>query len=425
MIPIRTKEKLIGILILGNKVSEQPYYPEEQEMLMLFCHRISSSLENAQLYAQAEQRARIDELTGLGNRRYLEERIQTEISNHARYGGHFSLIILDVDSLKTINDSYGHLAGDKLLCRVSNIVKNAIRASDGAFRFGGDEFALLLPQTSPQDAFEVAERVRSRLTTEARVASFPITASFGLASWPGDGAQRDEIVAAADMALYYAKRSGGNQTHAISEILPSLTRSGTEDEVEQNKGAFSIIMALAAAVDAKDHYPHDHSHKVQDYAVLLARSLDLDVADVARISTCALLHDIGKISTSDRVLNKSDKLDTEEWEIVKRHPQLGADIVSHVPQLASCLPGILHHHENYDGSGYPAGLKGEAIPLDARIIALVDALVAMTSNRPYREALPLTQALEEIKRGGGTQFDPRLVEVFFSIINSGSNTSAP
>jgi putative nucleotidyltransferase with HDIG domain len=167
-------------------------------------------------------------------------------------------------------------------------------------------------------------------------------------------------------------------------------------------------------VDAKDHYAYKHSQNVRELTVALAKSLGLPSVDITRLGTCALLHDIGKIGISDEILNKAGELNTEEWEAIKSHPQLGADIISHVPQLASCLAGILYHHERYDGSGYPAGLKGEAIPLDARILGVVDAFAAMTSARPYRPAFSYEEAVGELKRGAGKQFDPHLVKAFTS-----------
>ena len=412
-LPLLVSDKAIGGLSIASR-RPNAYSQSQIQLLSQLASRIAMPIENARLYAQAEQMARIDQLTGLWNRRHLEERIQIEIGRHSRYGGTFSLIILDLDSFKSFNDSYGHLAGDKLLRQLGSIMRNAIRAADEAFRYGGDEFAILLAQTDIKDAHEVAERVRSQVASEIKVGHTSVTASLGLASWPADGIRINDIITAADMALYYAKQSGGNQIHAVSEILPPLAEPATKLEIQQDKGALSIIYALAAAVDAKDHYAYNHSQKVREYAVVLAKSLDLEPADIARLSTCALLHDIGKIGISDEILNKTSELDTEEWEVIKSHSQLGADIISHVPQLASCLPGISHHHEHYDGSGYPSGLKGEAIPLDARILGVVDAFAAMTSDRPYRNALSYEEALAELQRGAGTQFDPNLVEVFLS-----------
>jgi diguanylate cyclase (GGDEF)-like protein len=410
-LPLVVNEKAIGTLSLGSR-HPNAYAPSQVQLLSQLASRIATPIENARLYAEAEQRARIDQLTNLWNRRHLEERIQVEIGRHSRYGGTFSLIILDLDFFKAFNDSYGHLAGDKLLKQLGAVMRDAIRGTDEAFRYGGDEFAILMPQTTLRDAYEVAERVRDRITSEIKVEDVSVTASFGLASWPVDGVRINEVIAAADIALYYAKQSGGNQSHAISEILIPSPKPPTKLEVEQDRSAFNLICALAAAVDAKDHYAYKHSQKVREYAVALAKSLELAPADIARLSTVALLHDIGKIGISDEILNKAAKLTGEEWEIIKSHPQLGADIVSNVPELASCLAGILYHHEHYDGSGYPAGLKGEAIPLDARILGIVDAFAAMTSVRPYRAALSTEDAVEELKRAAGKQFDPNLVKVF-------------
>jgi diguanylate cyclase (GGDEF)-like protein/putative nucleotidyltransferase with HDIG domain len=410
-LPLLVNDKAIGSLSLGSR-HPNAYGQSQVQLLSQLTSRIAMPIENARLYAEAEQRARIDQLTGLWNRRHLEERIQVEIGRHSRYGGTFSLIILDLDFFKAFNDSYGHLAGDKLLKQLGDIMKDAIRGTDEAFRYGGDEFAILLPQTPLRDAYEVAERVRDRITSEIKVEDVSVTASFGLASWPVDGVRINEVIAAADIALYYAKQSGGNQSHAISEILIPSPKQPAKLEVEQDRSAFNLICALAAAVDAKDHYAYKHSQKVREYAVALAKSLELAPSDVARLSTAALLHDIGKIGISDEILNKAGKLTDEEWEVIRSHPQLGADIVSNVPELASCLAGILYHHEHYDGSGYPAGLKGEAIPLDARILGIVDAFAAMTSARPYRAAFSCEEAVDELRRGAGKQFDPKLVKVF-------------
>ena len=414
-LPLMAGTEAIGGMCIASR-NPNAYSQSQVQLLSQLASRIAMSIENARLYDQAEQRARVDELTGLWNRRHLMERIQVEIGRHSRYGGAFSVIILDLDSFKAFNDTYGHIEGDRLLKQLGVVLKAAVRDADEAFRYGGDEFAILLPQTSIKDAHEVAERVRHRINSEVKTGSVAMTASLGLASWPVDGIAINEVISAADKALYYAKQRGGNQSQAVLEVLPPLSEPTTKFELQQDKGAFSIIHALAAAVDAKDHYAHDHSQRVKDYAVALSKAIDLEPADIARLSVCALLHDIGKLGISDEILNKASKLNAEEWEIIKAHPQMGADIVSHIPQLAACMPGILYHHENYDGSGYLLGLKGNAIPLDARILRVVDAFAAMTSARPYRDAHSQEEALEELKKGAGKQFDQSLVETFLSII---------
>ncbi|MBA7663311.1 hypothetical protein ES703_71350 [subsurface metagenome] len=340
--------------------------------------------------------------------------IASEIGRHSRYGGIFSLIILDLDSFKIYNDNYGHLAGDKLLKQIGSIMKSAIRNADQAFRYGGDEFAILLPQTAIDEANQVAERVRKYIALKAKAGNVPVTASLGIASWPAEGITANGIIAAADAALYHAKRSGGNQIHCASGMLLPLDEVPASTTSQGDDGALSTIYSLATTVDMRNHHSSQHSKKVSEYALALARALNLKQADLNRLEICALLHDIGKISISDEILHKPGKLTDKEWEIVKEHPRLSATIANRVRKLVPCVPGILYHHEGYDGGGYPEGLKGEDIPLDARILAIADAFVAMTSYRPYAAVLSEEQAQEEIRRGAGTQFDPHLVEVFLT-----------
>ena len=416
-LPLIAKGKAIGSLIVASR---QPNAYSQRQIMLLeqLASQIAMPVETSRLYAEAEEKAHVDELTGLLNRRSLDELINSEINRHSRYGGVFSIIILDLDSFKAFNDNYGHLAGDKLLKQIGDIMKNAIRNADQAFRFGGDEFAILLPETNIKAAYEVAERVCRRIASVVKADHVPVTASLGLASWPVDGMELNEVIAAADTALYQAKRSGGNQSCCASRTLLPLDDMMVSSGDIQDSEALNTVYALAATVDAKDHYTYRHSKKVREYVAILAEALSLEPQEVSKLETCALLHDIGKIGISDEILNKRDKLTAEEWEAIKVHPQVGANIASRARQLVPCLAEILYHHERYDGSGYPKGLEGEDIPLGARILAIADVFAAMTSERPYSDALPLEQALEEIKRGAGTQFDPKMVEVFLRIVKT-------
>ena len=412
-LPLLVKSEVIGSLII---VSRRPnaYSPEQVDLLERLAFQIAMPVENSRLYAKAEQRARVDEITGLFNRRHFDESFKQEIDRHSRYSGALSLVLLDLDYFKAYNDSEGHLAGDKALAQVGLLIEESVRSADRAFRYGGDEFAILLPQSQAADALVVAERVRGRIANEMGSKKTGITASLGLASWPNDGVAPDELVNAADRALYYAKRTGGNRTCVVSRMLPSFTEiamSGPGSEKE----ALSTIYALAATIEARDPYTYGHSRKVSYYAVTIAEALGLPSEQVAIVSTAALLHDIGKIGIADEVLNKAGELDEQEWGLVKSHPRLSATIIGHVPSLTPCLPAILHHQERWDGTGYPSGLKGAAIPLEARILAVADAFDAMTSPRPYRGPLSYKEALEELKRCSGSQFDPKLVEIFLPL----------
>ncbi|MDD5037871.1 MAG: diguanylate cyclase [Dehalococcoidales bacterium] len=422
-LPLIAKDKVIGSLIVSS-THPNAYSQRHLVLLEQLASQIAMPVENTRLYAKVEEQARVDALTGLLNRRALDEIITMEISRHSRYGGVLSVIVLDLDDFKSFNDNHGHLAGDKLLRRVGDTIKNTIRAADQAFRYGGDEFAILLPQTNFEAAYEVAERLRELIAAIEEAGETPVTASLGLAGWPIDGIGPNEIIAVADAALYQSKRAGGNQSHhALDSALLSVDKTLDSDSIKDT-GALSTIYALSSSVDIRGYHDGTHAKKVSEYAIALAEALKLKPAETNTLETCALLHDIGKISISDKILSKRGKLTSEEWEAVKAHPQIGAKIVGHISQLAHCIPGILHHHEWYDGSGYPEGLKGENIPLEARILTIADAFAAMTSDRSYAGSLPIEEALEEIKRGAGRQFDPHLAGLFVTAIKAKSGVVA-
>jgi len=413
--PIKSRDRLVGILAMGRKRSGGLYSHDDIELVMSLAGQASIIIENAQLYTQATIRANTDGLTGLYNHRHFHESLEHEIARGARFGTVFSVIMLDIDLFKAYNDVYGHLAGDQILRKIGELIRSSIRSMDVAFRYGGEEFTVILPEARLDDACKVAERIRKAIETKASSKPIPATVSLGVASWPSDGVMREEIVGCADAALYRAKQTGRNRTCLSSDIVkPGTTAIG--EELDAGLGALNIIYALAATVDAKDHYTYGHSKKVSEYAVALSEALSLPEDRIVTIRAAALLHDIGKVGIPDSILNKAGTLTEKEWEQIKAHPQVGVDILRHVINLVNCLPAILHHHERYDGNGYPAGLKGGSIPLEARILAIADAYDAITSLRPYHERLSPWQALEELKRCAVTQFDPELVDIFRKMI---------
>lgn len=409
--PIKSKDTLIGILALGKRFNGPSYRSEDLDLVMTMVTQAGVVMENAQLYAAAKMRANTDELTKLSNHRYFHERLEEEITRGLRFGTIFSLILLDLDLFKRYNDIHGHLAGDRILKQIGECLQSSLRSVDMGFRYGGDEFAVILPGTSSDDAYKVAERIRKEIEQTLDSQGLLLTCSLGIASWPTDGVVREGLIQCADSALYQAKR-WGNRACLYSDILQTDI-AHHRAEPTTGKEVLSTIYALAATVDARDHYTYGHSKRVANYAVALAEAIGYSPEKIAVLRTAALLHDIGKIGISDELLNKAKFVNEEDWKPVHAHPSLAVSILTHIEGLAPCIPGIQYHHERYDGRGYPSGLAGDNIPLDARIIATADAYEAMTSPRPYRDkTLTHDEAIEELEDNAGTQFDAELVKVF-------------
>jgi diguanylate cyclase (GGDEF)-like protein/putative nucleotidyltransferase with HDIG domain len=347
----------------------------------------------------------------------MHECLDKEIARGTRFGTTFSIIMIDLDFFKTYNDTYGHLAGDDVLTSIGKCIQSSIRTVDIAFRYGGEEFAVILPETMTEGAYMVAERIREKIEQKVFSGRASITASLGVATWPTDGVTKEQILVSADKALYAAKGTGRNRTCAPYDYKKQGVVS-VDAVSETQRIAISMIFALAATVDAKDHYTYGHSRKVSQYAVAMAQSMGLPSDKISVIRTAGLLHDIGKIGIPDSILNKDGVLDEQEWRQIRSHPEMGVEILRYVAELSNSLPIILNHHEHFDGTGYPTGLKGQDIPLEARLISVADAYDAMTSLRPYHNQRSSQEAIDELKRCSGTTFDPELVDIFCKTLQS-------
>lgn len=416
-LPLYSKGEVIGIFIVAASQPRAFGLPD-LEFLGEVSGQLSLALQNARLYELTQQKAITDALTGLYNHRHFHERLEEEISRSLRYNRPFSIVMLDLDFFKYYNDAYGHLAGDQALKQVADVIRSSTRKSDTAFRYGGEEFALILPETKLYDAFEVAERIRERVQQEAKVNGMPLTVSLGVATWSNSSRTKESLLQAADTALYKAKRAGRNRTYMAAEDLgvASSTAILTPSYEERQQPSLQLLRALVTAMEARDQYTLMHSQKVAEYALNLAREMNLPGECREALHIAALLHDIGKIGIPERILKKPDRLAKGEWEAIKAHPAIGVDILRHLDVLSHILPIVLHHHEHYDGSGYPHGLKGKEIPIEARILAVADAYEAMTAPRPYRNAHPSHAALEQLQLQAGKQFDPEVVEAFLRVI---------
>lgn len=407
LVPMCSKHKLVGVLALGRKQSGS-YTDDDIEMLAKISRGLARTVENAQHYTTTLEQAHSDELTGLLSHGFFHRRIDEEISRCSRFGNIFSIVFIDLDLFKCYNDAFGHIAGDRILKEIAACIRMSIRSIDIPCRYGGDEFGVILTGSSIDDAYDVGERIRK--TVEGRMESLgiAITCSIGVASWPASGATKESLILAADSALYWSKHSGRNRVSLASSVMSTLKFDYTNEEE-----IIEAVHALAATVDARDHYTYGHSKKTSEYAVRIAQELGYSADRIAKLRAAALLHDIGKIRVPDNILFKPGPLASDEWVAIREHPKFGVAILKHIKGLSGCVPIIQHHHEHFDGQGYPAGLKGGDIPLDARILAVADAYDAMTSPRPYRpDKLLHEDALRELIRCSGTYFDPEVVRAF-------------
>jgi diguanylate cyclase (GGDEF)-like protein len=353
-------------------------------------------------------------MTGLFNRRHAMETVEHELARSGRQGSAVGILMFDVDRFKRINDAHGHTSGDAVLIEVARRLRRGVREWDTVARVGGEEFCVIAPgMETESEVAELGDRLRKTVAERAiQVGSglaLPVTVSVGAALvHDGDGSA-EHALDCADRALYAAKRRGRNR-------ICSFSRLDQGDLRAEQPECLHLAEALAVASDLREGVPTHHSREVAERGAAVAEHLGLTDDEVLRVRLGGWLHDVGKMAVPDGILTKPGKLTDEEWEIIRTHPAVGDELLQNFPELALACTGVRHHHERYDGAGYPDGLAGENIPLDARILAAVDAYSTMISERPYKKARTGSDAIVELRRCAGTHFDPQVVDALITVV---------
>jgi diguanylate cyclase (GGDEF)-like protein len=369
---------------------------------------------NATLVADITEAARIDALTGLLNRRGFDERFHVELARARRHGERLTLLIGDLDRFKDLNDAWGHQAGDRVLTSVGETLRRTQRESDAAARIGGEEFAILLPDTDEQGAYLAAERIRGQIARACADLPGELTISVGVATFPQHGREGDSLMRAADQAVYMAKQLGRDRTVLFDPETASAITDVVRRRRPDHERQLSTALRLAEALDIRDAGTAAHSQTVGRYAESTARALGLSADRCERVRYAGMVHDVGKIGVPDAILCKPGALTPEEEAEMRKHPEIGARILAG-SDLSDISAWVVAHHERPDGQGYPLGLQRDEIPLEAQILAVADAYEAMTNDRPFRAALPEVTAQNELIRGVGRQFDAAVVHAFLSV----------
>ena len=443
-LPIAYGESLLGVL---NIESEQEHAIADDDVLVMntLADLLATALHNAFVFQKLQQQSITDGLTGIKTRRFFWEALSAEWKRASRSGRPFSVVLVDLDKFKAVNDGSGHLEGDLVLARVGRLLENKCRQSNVVARYGGDEFVILMPETGVEQAQILAERLRLWLATDPMLSEHHITGSFGVASYPLHGFSAESIIRVADMGMYISKRAGGDRVSTaedfgrdegspverqliagyiegflqrertgpedLEELVSTLRKLSSTSEGKQPSLLRESIEALARAAESRELYTSGHGESVAEYCEMIGRALGLAPEEVRDLGFAGRVHDVGKMLVPDRVLNQQSTLKEEEFELLKAHPRLGADILTTLPGGERIRKAVECHHECSDGSGFPAGLRGDEIPLWARIIAVADAYAKLTSERSLTPAKTSEKAIAELENASGTRYDGMLVRI--------------
>jgi diguanylate cyclase (GGDEF)-like protein/putative nucleotidyltransferase with HDIG domain len=449
-LPITYEGKLQGLLGGHKCKTEQVWSQDNQSFLFSIGDQLSTGVTLARLYRCKERLATIDGLTTLFNHRTGQEKLAEQLKIAERYDRSVSAIMLDVDHFKSVNDTYGHPVGDTVLKSVARVIKRDCRDVDIPIRYGGEEFLIVLPEVNSEGAKVVAERLRKSLNRELiehEDIQLTVSASLGVACFPDDAENQQQLLEVVDKALYMSKRMGRNQVHTAAELrFKNSTEQGAaerpgEAEITAAHGETAVqapgavapaaagddnllvpevvdtVKRMAGALYSKSEYNKVHHLETARFAELVAKVLGLSVKQVEQIRVASLLHDVGLLHVPEDIINKRGQVTAEELKLLMQHPTLGAEMLRSIPALKEICDILEHHHECWDGTGYPRGLKGDEIPLAARIVSIVEAYHAMISDRPYRPAMSSEKAKRVLKSQSGSQFDPFLVDIFLAVLS--------
>lgn len=443
VIPLVVFGECLGVIVFSDN-NNQLF-----EFYKLIANYYAIFYKNRQLADLVDRNTDTDSLTGLSNHKKLQEDLAREITRTINSASTLAFCIIDIANIAEINNELGHAKGDEVIKEVASKIKKNVRNTDILGRYGGDEIAIIMPDTSENEAKYVCEFLLYNLACTMFDDLGQLKFSCGISMCPNSTNKQEKLTILAEQALFIAKskRNKSGQSEIVStldynfwddealkcfaqvltkkhaaigvDIEEELINQFHDENIVSNEHLLDVVSSLANTIDAKDTYTKGHSAAVSRYSEALARAINLPANEVERIKLGALLHDIGKIGIPEHVLRKPTMLSDDEWAIMKQHPAIGADkVLEPNKSLHDLIPMVKFHHEHVDGTGYPFGLKGDEIPLSARIVAIADAYHALISDRPYRKGLSVNKACEILKMGAGTQWDKELIRQFIIIAPS-------